>query len=116
MVAGYFFAGPILLAIAQVRGEPLLHYRGFDDARAIFIYGLAAPFVGMLIALRASRARFAAYVFITMEIVRSTMAADVLPLTISLVLLAYLQLPHMRRRYPPIDPKQIRERLRRRLR
>ena len=105
VVAGYFFAWPLLLAGARLGGvDPLDVGTGW---RAVIVYGLAAPFVGVLVLLAARRARFAAYVFLTMEILRSALSERYLALGLAAAVLLYLQTPRMRARYPKLNAREM---------
>jgi hypothetical protein len=103
-VSLHFLAAPLRLL-----GEPSV------GARLILIYAVAAPAVGALLALRHRRARFAAYVFLTMDIVRSGVRGAWPFLVADLAVILILQLPAMRRIYPRIDPAQVASRWRRRV-
>jgi hypothetical protein len=76
-------------------------------------YGLAAPYVAWLVWNRHSRARFAAYVFLTHEAVRGLHfhRRDAVALGALWVLL--LQLPEARRWLPSLRPAEMRARWRR---
>lgn len=63
-------------------------------------YMVAAPLVGYLLLGGSPRARLAAYVFLTFDILRSWRLAHWLPLAFDVAILLYLQTPRMRRIYP----------------
>lgn len=63
-------------------------------------YMVAAPLVGYLLLRGSPRARLAAYVFLTFDILRSWRLAHWLPIAFDVAILLYLQTPRMRRIYP----------------
>lgn len=74
-------------------------------------YGLAAPYVAVLLWRRHPRARFAAYVFLTHETFRGLHFRqwDAVGVAIGWILL--LQLPAARRYAPSVRPAEVRARL-----
>jgi hypothetical protein len=74
-------------------------------------YGLAAPYVGVLLWRRHPRCRFAAYVFLSHEIVRGLHFRQWDAVAIALASIALLQLPAARRYAPSLRPAEIRERM-----
>ena len=80
---------------------------GAPNWRAVLALAVIGPLISVFLTLRIRRARFAAYVFLTFEIVRSAILADWLRLALAAVVLAYLQLPRMRRVWPTIDPRRV---------
>ena len=95
-VAALFLAAPArLLGMAPV------------GVRLVVIYGIAAPFVGILLARRHPRARFATYVFLTMDVIRCVRTASWPFLAADVALLALLQTPLLRRVFPRIDPARV---------
>lgn len=63
-------------------------------------YGVGAPVVAYLLWRRSPRARLAAYVFLSIDGLRSARLAHWLPLALDLAIILYLQTPAMRRLYP----------------
>ncbi len=91
-------APPLQLAAALAGPFPLLNCaHGWTSALA---YGVAAPWVALLLWRRTPRARMAAYVFLTFDVVRSASLGHPLPLALALALVLYLQTPPLRRLYP----------------
>ena len=80
---------------------------GAANWRAVLAFAVVGPVIAAFLALRVRRARFAAYVFLTFEIMRSALLADWLRLVLAAAVLAYLQLPRMRRVWPTIDPRRV---------
>jgi radical SAM protein with 4Fe4S-binding SPASM domain len=114
LIAAYFLSGPVLLAAAHLWGVEFLNY-GALGWRAVLIYGVGAPFVGYLLLSRSPRARFAAYVFLTLDIFRSLSAAHFLPVALDGAVLLYLQTGSMRRAYPPLRGAEMHARMRARV-
>jgi hypothetical protein len=103
-VSLWFLASPL---------RPLVQGSGYGT-RFLIIYVIVAPLIGLLLLFRHRRARFAAYVFLTMDIVRSAVSGAWPFLALDLAVLLFLQTPMMRRVYPRIDAAQVRDRWRRR--
>lgn len=96
------------LVIVYFATRPLwLLALGAASWRGMFALAVVGPVIAAFLALRVRRARFAAYVFLTFEIVRSAILADWLRLVLAAAVLAYLQLPRMRRVWPTIDPRRV---------
>lgn len=74
-------------------------------------YGLAAPYVAVLLWRRHPRARFAAYVFLTHESVRGLHFRHWDAVAVAAAWVALLQLPSARRYAPSLRPVEIRDRL-----
>lgn len=78
-------------------------------------YGLAAPYVAWLVWRRQSRARFAAYVFLTHEAVRGIHFHRRDAVVVAALWVLLLQLPAARRFMPSLRPAEMRARWRRQL-
>ena len=78
-------------------------------------YGLAAPWVAWLVWRRHPRARFAAYVFLTHEIVRGVHFQRWDAVALAGLWILLLQLPAARRWLPSLHPAEMRARWRRQL-
>ncbi|GEM_PF-4205526 len=63
-------------------------------------YAIAAPLAASLLWRGSPRARMAAYVFLTFDLLRSARLDHWLPAGMDIAVLAYLQTPAMRRLYP----------------
>lgn len=63
-------------------------------------YGVAGPLVAYLLWQRSPRARLAAYVFLTFDLLRSARMGHWLPIALDIAIILYLQTPAMRRLYP----------------
>lgn len=74
-------------------------------------YGLAAPYVAVLLWRRHPRARFAAYVFLSHEALRGFHFRRWDAVLAALAWIALLQLPAARRYAPSLRPAEMRARL-----
>jgi hypothetical protein len=101
-VSLYFLGSPLRL-LGEVSLRP----------RLLIIYVLVAPIVGLLLLLRHRRARFASYIFLTMDVVRTAVRGVWPFLVADLLILLFLQTPLMRRVYPRIDSARVAARWRR---
>lgn len=63
-------------------------------------YGVAGPLAAYLLWYRKPRARFAAYCFLTFDILRSMRLGHWVPLALDIAIILYLQTPAMRYLYP----------------
>lgn len=93
--------------------RPMIQGTGYGT-RFLIIYVIVAPLIGLLLLFRHRRARFAGYVFLTMDVVRSAVTRAWPFLALDLAILLFLQTRMMRRVYPRIDAAQVRDRWRRR--
>lgn len=66
----------------------------------LLAYGVGGPVVAYLLWEGSPRARLAAYVFLSFDLLRSLRAAHWVPLALDLAFILYLQTPAMRRLYP----------------
>jgi hypothetical protein len=103
IVAAYFVFRPVELLLWTE-----------TTARTIVIYGVFAPAVGVLLSMRHPRARFAAYIFLTMELVRAIAGESLVRAAVAVGVLLLLQLPRMRALWPRIDARRVAARLSRR--
>ena len=111
LISAYFLLGPLLLALAYLLNIEFMNYGGLTW-RTVIIYGIASPLCGYLFLRRSPRARFAAYVYLTLDIYRSLAAVHFLPLALDASLLIYLQTRRMRSIYPALKPAEMFTRLR----
>jgi hypothetical protein len=102
-VALYFLGSPLRL-LAEVSLRP----------RSIIIYAIAAPFVGLLLLRRHARARFASYIFLSLDIIRTAIRGVWPFFAADLAVLLILQTPIMRRVHPRVDSARVIARWRRR--
>jgi hypothetical protein len=102
-----------VLAIASVAlGHPFLNYQP-PYWRTLLIYGCGAPYLGYLCWRQVPRARFAVYVFLSVDLVRSIRGSHWGSLLVTLAILTAMQLPGWRAAYPSIQPREVGMRLRR---
>ncbi len=102
-------AAPVLQA-ASLAGLRLLNFAP-DRPWNYVAYGLAAPYVAVLLWRRHPRARFAAYVFLTHETVRGLHFRRWDAVLVAVAGILLLQLPSARRWVPSLRPAEIRARL-----
>lgn len=103
-------AAPALQA-ASLAGLRLLNFAP-DRPWNYLAYGLAAPYVAVLLWRRHPRARFAAYVFLTHEALRGLHFRRGDAVAVAAAWIALLQLPSARRYAPSLRPAEILGRLR----
>lgn len=103
------FLAPVLQA-ASLAGLRALNFAP-DRPWNYLAYGLAAPYVGVLLWRRHPRCRFAAYVFLSHEIVRGLHFRHWDAVAIALAWIVLLQLPAARRYAPSLRPAEIRARI-----
>jgi hypothetical protein len=99
LICIYFFLAAFLQVYAYHKGMEILNY-GAPSIRNFVIYCGFSPLAGYLMWTGRRRARFAAYVFLTMEIVRSIRWGHPLPLLIAVIFILTLQTGRMREAYP----------------
>ena len=100
------FLAPALQA-ASLAGLRALNFAS-DRPWNYLAYGLAAPYVGVLLWRRHPRCRFAAYVFLSHEVVRGLHFRNWAAAALALAWIALLQLPAARRYAPSLRPAEIR--------
>jgi hypothetical protein len=102
-----------MLAVASVAlGHPFLNYQP-PYWRTLLIYGCGAPYLGYLCWRQAPRARFAVYVFLSVDLIRASRGGHWASLLITLACIIAMQLPMLRAAYPSIQPQDVGMRLRR---
>lgn len=100
LVALYFLVGLPLQWWSYLSAPlPLMNY-GPPVWPNFPAYVVAGPLAAYLLGRRNPRARLAAYVFLTFDILRSVRLAHWLPMGIDVAIILYLQTPSMRRLYP----------------
>ncbi len=99
LIIGYLAIGLPLQVWAMIeRPFPGLNYgHGWVS---IVAYGIASPGAAYLLSRRRPRARSAAYILLTFDIVRSLRLGHDLPLAVDFAILLYMQTAPMRRLYP----------------
>ncbi|MBI3090931.1 MAG: hypothetical protein HYY96_09715 [Candidatus Tectomicrobia bacterium] len=112
LVGLYLLAHPVLKVLVLWSGRSFLNLQP-ARGRGWIIYGLAAPLVGWLVWRRHPRARFALYVFMTLEawraFDRATFALErPLALAMAAAILLLFQMPALLRAYPAIERDRYR--------
>jgi hypothetical protein len=108
----------VLLSVLQLAtgaGLPVPVFPA-DRAASRVVYGLAGLWVAVLLWRRHPRARFAAYVLLTLQALRALRGRQWPALLVALAGIALLQVPAARRFAPPIRPAEVRRRLLARIR
>ncbi len=104
LVLTAFFGLHVVGAIGSLAlGTPFLVYQP-PYWRMLLIYGGGAAYVGYLCWRRLPRARFAVYVFLTVDVIRAIRGQHGWVILIDLALLMAMQLPVFRAVYPAIRP------------
>jgi hypothetical protein len=111
LLTAVLLASPALHFLALLFGRRWLNL-GSPHPWDGFAYFIAAPVVGALMLRRHERARFAAYVFWSCEILRAIRINSWALGLLSVTAILYLQLPAVRRFHPMVDPRQVMARLR----
>jgi hypothetical protein len=103
-----FFGLQVVLASGSfAMGLPWLTYQP-PYWRTLLIYGCGAAYIGYLCWRQSPRARFAAYVFLSVDIIRAVRGSHWATVVIDLMVLSVMQLPSVRAVYPSIRPRQLR--------
>ncbi len=105
----------VLAMIGLALGLPWLNGRP-PYWRTLLIYGCGAPYVGYLCWRQSPRARFAAYIFLSVDLVRAMRGGRWWLVLIDLAVIGIMQLAPFRAAYPSIRPADVLTRLRRRRR
>ena len=109
VLTAFFGLRSVLASVSVALGLPWLTYQP-PYWRTLLLYGCGAAYIGYLCWRQSPRARFAAYVFLTVDIMRSGRGSHWGTVAIDLVVLSILQLPWVRAVYPSIYPCQLRGR------
>jgi hypothetical protein len=103
----FFGLQGVLASGSFAMGLPWLTYQP-PYWRTLLIYGCGAAYIGYLCWRQSPRARFAVYVFLSVDIVRAARGSHWLTLVIDLVMLSLMQLPSVRAVYPSLRPLERR--------
>ena len=95
-----YFAAGLPLQMWSYAVSPLPHLNYGPAFSAFLAYGIAAPLVASLLWRKSPRARLAAYVFLTFDVLRSIHLGHWVPMALDIVILLYFQTPAMRGLYP----------------
>jgi hypothetical protein len=105
-----FFGLQVALASGSFAlGLPWLTYQP-PYWRTLLIYGCGAAYIGSLCWRQSPRARFAVYVFLSVDLIRAVRGSHWATVVIDLVVLSITQLPSVRAVYPSIRPRELRGR------
>jgi hypothetical protein len=107
VLTGFFGLQVALASGSFALGWPWLTYQP-PYWRTLLIYGCGAAYIGYLCWRQSPRARFAAYVFVSVDILRAVRGSHWLTVVIDLVVLSIMQLPSVRAVYPSIRPRDRR--------
>ncbi len=105
-----FFGLQVVLASGSVAlGLSWLTYQP-PYWRTLLIYGCGAAYIASLCWRRSPRTRFAAYVFLTIDLVRAVRGSHWATVLIDFAVLSVMQLPQVRAVYPSLHPGHLRGR------
>jgi hypothetical protein len=105
-----FFGLQVVLAGSSFAlGLPFLTYQP-PYWRTLLIYGGGAAYVGCLCWWRSPRARFSAYIFLTVDVMRALRGTHWWTIVIDLAVLIVMQMPALRTAYPSIRAGGLRGR------
>jgi hypothetical protein len=108
VLTGFFGFQVVLASSSFAMGLPWLTYQP-PYWRTLLIYGCGAAYIGYLCWRQSPRARFAAYIFSSLDVVRAVRGSHWLTVVIDLVVLSIMQLPSVRAVYPSIPPPERRD-------
>jgi hypothetical protein len=103
LLTAFFGLQVVLSSSSFLLGRPWLTYQP-PYWRTLLIYACGAAYIGALCWRESPRARFAAYVFLSVDIVRAVRGSHWMTVGIDLVVLSLMQLPSVRAVYPSIRP------------
>jgi hypothetical protein len=101
-------------SMALALGRPFLNYQP-PYWRTLLIYGGGASYVSYLCWRQSPRARFATYIFLTVDLIRALRRGQWWIVPLDLVVLTLMQLPAFRTAFPSLRPADLMTRWRRRL-
>ena len=111
-----FFGLQVIGAMTSLAlGRPFLNYQP-PYWRTLLIYGGGASYVGYLCWRQSPRARFATYIFLSVDLIRALRRGQWWVVPLDLVVIMVLQTPAFRAAYPSLRPADLMTRWRRRLR
>lgn len=103
IVLAAYFATALPLQLWSYLATPLPAFNFEATASPLgAVYLLSGPFVSLLLWRQRPRARTGAYLFCTLEVVRSIARSHWLPAALAIAVVGYLQTPAMRRIYPSV--------------
>jgi hypothetical protein len=105
-MAAFFALQAILAGSSFVLELPFLTYQP-PYWRLLVIYGCGASYVSYLCWRQSPRARFAAYIFLTVDVIRAIRGDHWWTAIIDLVVIGIMQLPAFRAVYPSVRPARF---------
>ena len=115
LLACYLLANPFLQVAAVLAPQHARLFNFGPHWLSYAVYILVAPLVGYLLWTGHPRARFAVYLFLSLELFRGLRFRHWDAVAFALVVIALLQTPGARRFCPSIRSAELRARLRKRL-
>ncbi len=115
LLACYLFANPFLQVAAVLAPQHVRLFNFGPRWLSYPVYVLVAPLVGYLLWTGHPRARFAVYLFLSLELFRGLRFRRWDAVVLALAIIALLQTPGARRFCPSIRSAEWRARLRKRL-
>jgi len=109
VLTAFFGLQAVLAGSSFILGRPFFTYQP-PYWRTLLIYGGGSTYIAYLCWRRSPRARFAAYIFLTVDVVRAVRGSHWWMLVIDLALIAIMQTRTFREVYPSIQPGDIRGR------
>jgi hypothetical protein len=111
VLTAFFGSQIVLVSSSFVLGRPFLTYQP-PYWRALLIYGCSAAYIGYLCWRPSPRARFATYIFLTVDLFRALRGSHWATVLIDVAMIGLMQLPAFRAVYPSIHPGDPRGRRR----
>jgi hypothetical protein len=111
VLTAFFGLQVVLAGSSFALGLPFLTYQP-PYWRTLLIYGCGAAYIGYLCWRQSPRARFGAYVFLTVDTMRAVRGSHWWTVLIDLAVIIAMQMPAFRAIYPPIRPGKLRQRRR----
>jgi hypothetical protein len=114
VLTAFFGLQVIGASMSLALGRPWLNFQP-PYWRTLLIYGGGASYVGYLCWRRSPRARFATYIFLTVDLIRALRHGQWWLVPLDLVAIMVMQTPAFRATFPSIRPTDLMTRWRRRL-
>lgn len=109
VLTAFFGLQVVLAASSFISGRAFFTYQP-PYWRTLLMYGGGGAYVAYLCWRRSPRARFAAYIFLTVDVIRAVRGHHWWTLIIDLALIAIMQMRAFRQVYPSIRPGDLRGR------
>jgi hypothetical protein len=105
----FFGLRGVLASVSFALSLPWLTYQPLYWGM-LLIYGCGTAYTGYLCWRQSPRARFAAYIFLSVDVMRVIRGSHWLTVLIDLAVIIVMQTPTFRAVYPPIRPGSLRRR------